>query len=76
MPKGNKHLISELKMEIEHREVHNVYGYFNSLATFEGLMERGKNNVRPFALTRSFFFGSQKYAAVWTGDCRSDWAHF
>eukprot|EP00347_Sterkiella_histriomuscorum_P020664 403336941 len=76
MPKSNLHKFGHQKQKIEHREVHNTYGYYNTMATYEGLMKRGKQNKRAFVLTRSFFLGSQKYAAVWTGDCKSDWAHF
>lgn len=64
--------------KIEHRQVHNMYGYLNSMATYKGMLARdakGKSKVRPFALTRSFFAGSQKYAAVWTGDNSAKWSH-
>jgi alpha 1,3-glucosidase len=58
----------------EHRDVHNVYGYFMTMATFAGhKMMRPKR--RPFILTRSFFAGSQRYAAVWTGDNAANWDH-
>lgn len=77
MPKSNYHHLGDKHQLVEHRDVHNVYGYFNTLATYEALLARSEYELeRPFILTRSFFAGSQKYAAVWSGDCRSDWAHF
>uniref|UniRef100_A0A1I7UPS8 Gal_mutarotas_2 domain-containing protein n=1 Tax=Caenorhabditis tropicalis TaxID=1561998 RepID=A0A1I7UPS8_9PELO len=59
----------------EHRDVHNVYGFHQHSSTFEGLKARSNNEVRPFVLSRSFFAGSQRTAAVWTGDNKADWAH-
>jgi alpha 1,3-glucosidase len=60
---------------IEEREVHNIYGHLMISATFGGLVKRDPSqNLRPFILTRSFFAGSQKYAAAWTGDNTADWA--
>ena len=32
-------------------------------------------NVRPFVLSRSFFAGSQRYGAIWTGDNEAKWSH-
>jgi len=43
----------------EHRDVHNVYGLYNHMATSEGLQKR--DNTRPFVLSRAFFAGSQRY---------------
>ena len=37
-------------------------------STFQGLLMRNEHNERPFILSRSFFAGSQKFGAVWTGD--------
>ena len=67
--------------EVSHRDVHNVYGFYQSMATFKGLYERDLHldgpipPRRPFALTRSFFAGSHRYAAVWTGDNQGKWDH-
>jgi len=36
--------------------------------THEGVLARDANSLRSFVLTRSFFLGSQKYGAYWTGD--------
>lgn len=61
---------------IEEREVHNIYGAMMVSATFGGMIKRDKDeNQRPFILTRSFFAGTQKYAAVWSGDNTADWKH-
>ncbi|XP_077284239.1 glucosidase 2 subunit alpha [Arctopsyche grandis] len=59
----------------EHRHVHNLYGLLQIKGTYEGLMERSKNTRRPFILTRSAFAGTQRYAAVWTGDNAAEWSH-
>ncbi|KAF8356264.1 aagr-4, partial [Pristionchus pacificus] len=59
----------------EHREVHNMYGFYQHSATFDGLKKRSEGKLRPFVLTRSFFSGSQRSAAVWTGDNTADWLH-
>lgn len=60
---------------VEHRNVHNLYGHFHSMSTYNGVKERTKqmnspkpNMKRPFVLTRSYFAGSSRHAAVWTGD--------
>lgn len=60
--------------DIEHRHVHNMYGHSHIRATYEGLL-KSRPNERAFVLTRSFFAGSQRYAAVWTGDNGADWDH-
>ncbi|KAM9066670.1 neutral alpha-glucosidase C isoform 3-T3 [Sarcophilus harrisii] len=59
----------------EHRDLHNVYGFYQQMATAQGLIQRSKGKERPFVLTRSFFAGSQKYGAVWTGDNVSEWGY-
>lgn len=57
---------------IKHGELHNIYGMYFHMSTVQGILERGQ---RPFVLTRSFFAGSQKYGAVWTGDNFAGWDH-
>ena len=57
---------------VEHRKVRNLYGQMMVRSIHEGLMKR--ENRRRFILTRSGFAGIQKYSAVWTGDCHSNWA--
>ena len=59
----------------EHRDVHNMYGFYQTLATYEALYNRSGGSLRPFILTRSFFAGSQRYAAMWTGDNMAEWEH-
>lgn len=59
----------------EDREVHNLYGMLQHMSTFQGLVNRSNGNIRPFILTRSFFAGSQRTAAVWTGDNSAHWSH-
>lgn len=50
------------------------YIFSQTKATFEGLLKRTPN-TRPFILTRSFFAGSQRHTAMWTGDNAADWSH-
>ncbi|XP_035450853.2 neutral alpha-glucosidase AB isoform X1 [Spodoptera frugiperda] len=57
----------------EHRHVHNEYGLWNIRATHDGMLQRADNKYRPFILTRSAFAGTQRYAAVWTGDNMAEW---
>ncbi|CAG0904585.1 unnamed protein product [Cyprideis torosa] len=58
----------------EHRELHNANGFYFHWNTYLAHLRRAPN-LRPFVLTRSFFSGSQRYAAVWTGDNMADWSH-
>lgn len=60
---------------IEHRELHNIYGFLQHSTTFEGQLQRTGGKDRPFILTRSGFVGTQRTAAVWTGDNTADWGH-
>lgn len=70
MPKDRLH-----DGNVEHRHIHNIYGHYFMQATFEGLMKGHGGNDRPFVLSRSFFAGSQRFGAVWTGDNAANWEH-
>ncbi|MHB1684423.1 MAG: glycoside hydrolase family 31 protein [Bacilli bacterium] len=59
---------------LPHGALHNAYGHYMSQATYEGLA-RLLDGQRPFVLTRAGYAGTQRYAAVWTGDNRSFWEH-
>ena len=58
-------------IQVNHRDFHNAYGALHQKASFNGLLKRDDYERRPFVLTRSFFVGSQKYGAYWTGDNRA-----
>ena len=71
MPKDNIHY-----GEWEHRDVHNLNGMTFHNATFQALLSRKKGELRrPFVLTRSFYAGSQRLGAMWTGDNQATWGH-
>lgn len=59
----------------QHRDVHNLFGQTFTNATFEALLQRYDYKQRPFILTRSFFAGSQRLAATWTGDNQAEWEY-
>lgn len=59
----------------EHRDVHNLYGQMQLMGSFDGLVRRSGGKLRPFILSRAHFAGTQRYAAVWTGDNAADWGH-
>lgn len=60
----------------EHRDIHNVYGLTFINASYDAMLERKKGEVRrPFILSRSYYAGSQRLGAVWTGDNKADWDH-
>jgi alpha-glucosidase (family GH31 glycosyl hydrolase) len=52
---------------LQHRWIHNAYGALQQRATFQGLLRRDRGQQRPFLLSRSFFFGSQRFGAVASG---------
>ncbi|XP_065170416.1 neutral alpha-glucosidase AB-like [Atheta coriaria] len=60
---------------IQHKEVHNMYGHMQTKGTYQGLVNREEGHQRPFLLTRSHFAGTQRYAAIWTGDNIATWEH-
>ncbi|KAL1527089.1 hypothetical protein AB1Y20_015772 [Prymnesium parvum] len=60
---------------VEHRAVHNLYGALLAGATHAGMRRRGGGGARPFVLTRAFYVGTQRHAAVWTGDNSASWEH-
>lgn len=55
-------------------EVHNLTGMLNARATYEGVLKLAPDK-RPFVMTRASYAGGQRYAATWTGDNSSSWAH-
>jgi len=63
------------KQDYEHRDVHNLYGLFQQMATAQGQVARTGGTERPFVLSRAYFAGSQNYGAIWTGDNKADWGH-
>ena len=59
--------------DVEHREVHNIFGMYYHMATADGIEKR--QNERPFVLSRAFFAGTQRIGPIWTGDNAADWSH-
>ncbi|KAK6017773.1 glycosyl hydrolase, family 31 [Ostertagia ostertagi] len=57
------------------RMLHNMYGFLQHSSTFEGQLQRTGGKDRPFILTRSGFIGTQRTAAIWTGDNTAEWGH-
>jgi alpha 1,3-glucosidase len=71
MPRDNLHYGNW-----EHRDIHNVNGMTLLNATYDAMLQRKKGEIRrPFILTRSFYAGSQRVAAMWTGDNQATWDH-
>lgn len=71
MPKDNLHYGGW-----EHRDLHNINGMTFVNATYHALLNRQSGKpVRPFTLTRSFYAGSQRLGAMWTGDNLAQWDH-
>lgn len=72
MPKDNIHYGNW-----EHRDVHNINGMTFVNATYHALLARDppSSRRRPFVLTRSYYSGSQRLGAMWTGDNQAEWSH-
>ncbi len=72
MPKDNIH-----HGNWEHRDVHNINGMTFVNATYDALLHRDPASARrrPFVLTRSYYSGSQRLGAMWTGDNQASWPH-
>lgn len=83
--KGEKGTMSKTAMhtlddghKVPHGTVHNAYSFYSIQSVYKGMLEAGgpaAPQERPFILTRSFFPGSQRYAAMWTGDNMARWDH-
>ncbi len=73
LPEDTVHRSDDGK-EVSHAEVHNIYGLLQTRAT-RGALETIEPNKRAFVLTRAGFAGTQRYAALWTGDNASVWEH-
>ena len=74
MPRDNLHMDQTGGWTVEHRDVHNVYGFYHHMGTVQGQLLRDRDQ-RPFVLTRSFFAGTQRLGAIWTGDNMAQWDH-
>ena len=50
--------------------------YFHNATQLGHIARNGVGNEkRPFVLTRSYFAGSQRIGAMWTGDNAAEWSH-
>lgn len=58
-----------------HRDVHNQFGFYETAASYQGLVDRLNGTQRAFVLTRAHFAGTQRYAAIWTGDNQAEWRY-
>ncbi len=47
-----------------HYNLHNMYGHFEAMATYNALKNISPNK-RPFVLTRSSFAGTGQFSAHW-----------
>ena len=56
-----------------HYDVHNIYGYFMTMAASEQLDKL--LNTRFLLFSRSSYIGAGRYGGIWTGDNTSCWQH-
>ncbi|KAF8435139.1 alpha-glucosidase [Boletus edulis BED1] len=70
MPRDNTHYGGW-----EHRDVHNINGMLFANQTYNALYHRSDPPKRPFVLTRAYYAGTQRFAAMWTGDNLGTWEH-
>lgn len=61
-------------MVLPHDRVHNLYGYYMTMAAAEGLQEIAPDK-RFLLFSRASCVGMHKYAGLWTGDNHSWWEH-
>lgn len=81
-PEVTMHKDVEHAHDAEHRDVHNMFGFYYHMASADGQRKRGfskefgsSDGDRPFVLSRAFFAGSQRVGPIWTGDNKADWDH-
>lgn len=74
MPIDNHHRGGGVLPAGPHSRYHNLYGMLMVRSSREGLLAIAPKK-RPFILSRSNFLGGHRYAATWTGDNASTWAH-
>eukprot|EP00127_Corallochytrium_limacisporum_P000811 Clim_evm97s25 gene=Clim_evmTU97s25 len=60
---------------MEHREIHNAFGYYFHKATYDGILARSDHTERAFVLSRAAFTGTQRIGPVWNGDNAALWSH-
>jgi len=58
-----------------HKWIHNAYGSLQHDSTYKGLLARDNWQLRPYVMSRSYFFGSQRFTGMWTGDSQTNWGN-
>lgn len=58
---------------VRHYDVHNIFGYFMTIAANEQLEQILDHRFLLF--TRSSYIGAGRYGGIWTGDNSSCWEH-